>query len=140
SSGLATLMSFADDGAKTTQTPDQSFQATKNSADPRFAVAANYESEFAYSTPLGIQYLSKRTKTADLLDISNPFSFTELRDNTTINFSRNFSSIYTSANRTWTNTSAEGRVSQITLDEKEKPVQFQLGQLLPTSLTYDERG
>ena len=69
----------------------------------------------------------------------NPFSLVSQTDSQTIN-SRAYSSVFTSSNLTYVNTSPAGRVRTIVLDAQERPSTAQLTGMALNKFTYDSHG
>lgn len=48
--------------------------------------------------------------------------------------------VFDSANRTYTTTTGDGRLTQTIVDDKVRPIRIQVGNLVPTEIQYDSRG
>ncbi len=138
--GLQNSVTYSNSRASILTSPDASTFTNTIVGDPRFGLQSAFDSETKFTTLGGRQFSSLRQKTAALMDASNPLSVSQLTDLVTINGSRNFLNSFDAATKLWTNRSAEGRVVYSRIDDKEKLVQTQVGNLTPTLLNYDPRG
>ncbi len=120
----------------------QTSQST-NVQDPRFGWMA----PFAQTSSFGINnsninLTSQVTKTADLTDSNDPFSFTKLITKTVLqnDSSRTYTSEYLKSTRTLSSTSPLGKVSYTVLNEAGQVGIVQQGTLEPVRLNYDSFG
>lgn len=106
--------------------------------DPRFGMQTPILKSLTTKTG-GLTSVVSSTRTATLTDPSNPLGLTTLTDTITVN-GKISNTVYDAATRTSTNTSAAGRQSTSTLDEKGRVIQTQIPGILALNSTYDENG
>ncbi len=105
-------------------------------ADPRLGMLAPYVRSQTLKLPSGATSTVTRDRKAELAPDGKLLSLRHERraiDGSVI-------STYDAATRTWTTTSAEGRVSKAALDEEGRVVRVEAPGLLPLVTTYDARG
>ncbi|HMN69445.1 MAG TPA: hypothetical protein PKC28_12965, partial [Bdellovibrionales bacterium] len=86
---------------------------------------------------IGTPRISKQS--VSLSNPSDPFSIVELNIHRRVKDS-SFTSVYDGSNKKWVNTSAEGRVSSVTINNSESIVESQVGGYIPSQFTYDTSG
>jgi RHS repeat-associated protein len=123
-----------------TATPDGTTNGMILQSDPRLGLPATFASgaQIAVggaSTGLVSTILQSRTVTPN---IQSPFAFQET-DTKTVNGNVSTKN-YNGSTKTYTTTSAMGRVSTKTTDLQSRPLQAQLGTLTPMSFVYDSHG
>ena len=91
------------------------------------------------TTPGGKSLAATHQRTVTLAVASDLLSLSAQTDTSSVN-GRISTTTFDAATRTLTATSAEGRHTTVVVDERGRPVQARLGDLDPTSLTYDGRG
>jgi RHS repeat-associated protein len=136
----ATSTSTQQTGALSDNTtlPDGTSGTSTTGPDPRWGIQVPIPANT--STTLGS--LTMNTTFARAATLSTPtdlFGLTAQTDTETIN-GRAYTSVFSAANLTNTNTSPFGRKSTVTLDKQERMAGTQVGGLLPTQFTYDSRG
>ncbi|MGB5052364.1 MAG: RHS repeat-associated core domain-containing protein, partial [Caldilineaceae bacterium] len=116
-------------------------------ADPRWGMTAPYIAQEIVTTPGGLVRETTTTKSVTDLSRVNPMSFALLSTDTSEQeggWSSSRSSVtYESATRTYTNISAEGKESVVTVDDKGQIVRWQMGDagsVEPILYSYDSRG
>ncbi|MCL5994749.1 MAG: hypothetical protein M1546_01685, partial [Chloroflexi bacterium] len=119
--------------------PDGQRVAITLAPDPRWGMLAALDSTATVTTPNGLRASLATTRTATLTDTSNVFSLSTLVQNAVIN-SRAYTSTYTTANRTFTDTTPEKRGTIITIDAQGRPIVEQVSGLFAISNTYDSHG
>ena len=137
--GLQTLREFAADDTERTLTPDGTLERIVHTPDPRFGMAAPLEGEHSLTLPSGLTRTTLHTREATLALPGDPLSATTLSDAWTIN-GRRFESVYDTAARTRTETSAGGRITTTRLDARGRLLSEQLTGLAPVEYGYDARG
>jgi RHS repeat-associated protein len=90
-------------------------------------------------TPSHLLSTSSLQRAVTLSDPSDVLSLTALTDTRTVN-GRVYTSSYSAATQTFTDTTPAGRQTLRTIDAQGRPVQTQLGNLAATAMTYDGRG
>ncbi len=138
-SGLQTEYNQRVDGSRTTLLPDGSTTSVLLGPDPRWGMLAPLANSTAISTPNGLAATIEVAQTVVLTNAADPFSLTSLNETVTVN-GRTFSSNYTAANRTFVDTTPEGRQFTMTIDEQGRLVLDQLAGLLATNYGYDSHG
>jgi RHS repeat-associated protein len=136
--GTLTEMLTGTDGSEKTTRADGSVLNLLQGPDPRFSMQAPIASSLTTTTG-GLTSTVTTERTVALSDPNNLLSLTALNDTVTVN-GRTFTSAYDAATRTFTDTSAAGRVSNATIDVRGRPVQTQTAGLAATSYGYDARG
>ncbi len=105
------------------------------SDDPRFSSQVKYSSTVT-STEFGNRTVAL-SKSADMSDMSNPYSINSLTEVESSGDSE-VTSIYTATNKTKLTTSKLGKTSKTVIDEYERPVVMQTGDMVPFDLSYNE--
>ena len=127
------------DGTLISRSPDGTTQSITIGPDPRWGMLAPVTSQLTITTPDGLTYSAKETRTATLTDANNPFTLVTLTNTLTIN-GRLYTSIYTAATRTWVSRSPEGREVTTMIDEEGRIVFEQVKGLSPANYFYDDHG
>lgn len=127
------------DSTRAYRYPDGRRVAITLGPDPRWGMLATLASTATVTTPNGLRVSLATTRTATLTDTSNLFSLSTLVQNTAIN-SRAYTRTYTTANRTFTETTPEKRSTITTIDPQGRPILEQVSGLFPISNTYDSHG
>jgi len=127
------------DGTSTETAPDGTVTEITKSPDPRFGMFAPVTGSKTITTPSGLKYSDADTRTADLSDPADPFSFKTLTDSYNIN-GRIYTSTYDAASKTLTETTPMGRKSITTLNSQGKVVSSQVSGLYPVNFGYDSQG
>lgn len=127
------------DGSRATTTPDGTVTTILQGPDPRFGMQAPLASSVTVRTPGGLTYTATASRTASLSDPHNLLSLTSQVDTATVN-GRAYTSTYTAATRTFTDTTAAGRQRTTTVDAQGRVVREEIAGLLPVDYTYDTRG
>jgi len=121
----AAVTTRLDTSATTTMTrPDGTVTSTTRAADPRFGVQAPLVSG-SVRTPSGLTAMISQGATATLSIPNDPTSMTALTQTRTLN-GRTSRAAYDAASRIWSFTSAFGRASSATLDDKGRVSSVQL--------------
>ena len=107
--------------------------------DPRFQMLAPIAKETTFSTPAGLLFKKTITRTATLSNPIDILSLQLLKDIVNIN-GRSFIQEFDQSQKLWTLTSAVGRKSFTTVNEKGRPVKFQSANLEPIQMSYDSDG
>ena len=103
--------------------------------DPRFGEQAKRISEESV-TGFGTYY-AQNAQSVVLANPNNPFSITALTDVYTAGNSE-ITSIYNGSTRTKTTSSKLGRTSSVQIDEYERPIVVQSGDMIAQNYTYNE--
>jgi len=77
-------------------------QRTTLGSDPRWEMLAPVGTLVTLTTPGGLTFVTSVTRTAEVTNTNNPFSLVALAETTNVN-GRTYTSVYTSATRTWLN-------------------------------------
>lgn len=107
--------------------------------DPRFGMLAPFLDEFVVQTPSGLTATSTIDSRVTLTNADDVFSVSNLIETLTVN-GQAFSRSYSGAARTFTNSSAMGRRSTLTIDVAGRPVSAAADGLLPVTMSYDALG
>ncbi len=127
------------DGSSNETAPDGTITVITKAPDPRLGMLSPVTGSKTITTPSGLQYNITDTRTADLSDPADPFSFKTLTDSYNIN-GRTYISTYDAATKTMTETTPMGRKSTTTLNSQGKVVSSQVSGLLPLNYGYDSQG
>jgi RHS repeat-associated protein len=127
------------DGTQTATYPDGTVVSSTLGPDPRWGMRAPVVTTTTVTTPGGKVQTTTQQRTATLATPGDVLSLRTFSETTTVN-GRAFTSAYDAATRTLTGTSPAGRRYTARLDERGRLVEEQLGDLAPTSYTYDLRG
>jgi len=117
--------------------PDGTNDSKTLSADPRFGLQVPVLTSATLTKGNLIENVSG-SRTASFTS-GNPFSLTTQTDTTTLN-GRTYKSVFTTANRTYIDTTPVKRTTTTVLDSLERISSTQLGALLPVQFTYDSNG
>lgn len=108
--------------------------------DPRFGMQSPLTTALSVATPGGGPSLSMtKTRSAVLGTPGDPFSVQTLTDTTTI-AGRTTTSVFDAATMTTQTTSPAGRIANMTVDTRGRPVLRQMGGLNALNIGYDARG
>jgi len=102
-------------------------------------MAAEYVSESTTVTPGGLTSTRSMARSALLADPNDPSTLQSLTEMQTLN-GRVSVAAYDAATRTWTRTSAAGRVATTVLDSAGRVVRSEQSLVLPVQMAYDEHG
>lgn len=145
--GTAFVLLVQPDGSRIQMLADGSRITSTVAADPRWGMTAPYVNRQIIATPGGRVRETTVTKQVTGLSPLNPMSFATLRTEESLWngawAGRNASTTYDAASRTFAHESAEGKRTTVTVDEKGRVVQMQMGSsgtVLPILYSYDERG
>jgi RHS repeat-associated protein len=112
---------------------------SKQGPDPRFGMQAPVTEEMTITTPKGLSALVTTKKTATLLNANDPLSLRTLTTKITRN-GRVSTSVYKTAYKKVTSTSAEGRQTVSYFDEFGRAINSAVPGLASVYYAYDERG
>jgi RHS repeat-associated protein len=114
-------------------------EAVIQGPDPRFSMLLPIAARSAVQSPAGLHLETTQSRVTDLADPADPFSVTSNQDVFTVN-GRAFTQDYDAATKTFTSTSATGRIRTSTIDHLGRRTRGQIGNLFPVDLAYDARG
>lgn len=126
------------DGNTKTTFPDGTLTNIMEGPDPRFGMQAPIVQSFTMTTG-GLTSTMTLSRTASLTDSANPLSLSLLVDAVTVN-GRTSTTVYDGPTRTSTYTSAAGRQSTATIDDKGRLIEAQIPGLVGITVAYDEKG
>jgi RHS repeat-associated protein len=126
-------------GSQTATYPDGTVVSTVLGPDPRWGMRAPLAKSVTVRTPGGKVQTTTTQRAVTLATPGDVLSLRTFSETATVN-GRAFTSAYDATTRTLTQTSPTGRRSTAVLDDRGRLVQEQLGDLAPTSYTYDLRG
>ena len=138
-SGAQSVTLSKTDGTTQVTSPDGTVVTSVMKPDPRFGMVAAFPGSVQTRTPAGRTMTISRTIAAALANPSNPLSLQTLQE-TTVQNGRTVTSVFDTALRRLTITSAEGRQRVIAVDEKGRPTALTFAGLEAVALTYDSRG
>jgi len=102
-------------GRTVVHTPDGTVATQQLSDDPRFGSSASYASKVTIAVPQLAPFIVDRRQTIEGQSGASLFAFSRLVEKTTVNGGTSTSQ-FEPAIRTWTFTSAEGRINRVVLD------------------------
>jgi hypothetical protein len=137
--GLKTEQVKDPEGTITNRFPDGSMATFAYGPDPRWGMLSPIAQTSTLATAGRLALTITKTRTVTLTDSNNPLSLAAMTDTTRLN-GRAYTSTYSAATRTITNTTPEGRQSSVTLDVRGRPIRFQVAGLLPTLVSSDNYG
>lgn len=129
--GASGLRAFTD--------PDGTVTKTEIGGDPRWKLQAPLTTSTTITTPGALVSARSFARAVTLSTPSDPFSLTTQIDTTTIN-GLAFTSAFTSANRTFVNTSPLNRQTTRVIDTQGRVTGLQVASFNPLAATYDPRG
>jgi RHS repeat-associated protein len=138
-SGAHSEIVIGNDGSLRITARDGTIENVVFGPDPRWRMQAPFVKSYTTTTPAGLTRTISETRSAVLADSNNPLSMQSLTSTVTVN-GRVFTSLYDSATRTFTETSAGGRTHSTVVDAKGRVTAEQSSGLLPTGYSYDNRG
>jgi RHS repeat-associated protein len=137
--GTQTVALLAADGAQSLTEADGSKLSIQLGPDPRWGMRAALASQVTLTTPAG--KTSTTTTQRDVtLGPSNTVLDVKSMTQTMILNGRPFTTVFDGAAHTLTSTSPGGRRQILTVDNHDRPLQMQIGDLAPRALSYDARG
>jgi RHS repeat-associated protein len=137
--GLQVEEIIGTNGKRTLTYPDGTVITLTPGADPRFGMQSPLEASLTIRTPTGLTYSRAQTRAVTLSNPNDPLSLVTETDTFNLN-GRTYTSLYTAASRTFTNTTPAGRQTLITTDIMSRITQRQFANLNPATYTYDARG
>jgi RHS repeat-associated protein len=137
--GLQERLLRGTDDTWVTTYPDGSEQSITLGSDPRFLMQAPVRKDAAFTTPGGLIYHLAEERTATPTNPQDPLAVTSLTEQTTIN-GRVYASTFDAATRRITQTTPMGRQVVTKVDTQGRPLEVQVGGLLPITYAYDTRG
>ena len=136
--GTQTRTLNSTNGTHTTTAADGTVTIVTDGPDPRFSMLAPITSNATVTTG-GLTSTLTSARSTTLSNPANLLSLTGLTDTVTLN-GRTSTSVYDTATKTVTNTSAAGRKATATIDSIGRVVRAQVTGILDSNLSYDTRG
>ena len=124
--------------SKSSTLPDGTSDSDTLGPDPRWGLQAPVPLSGTI-TKGSLTMTTTGTRKATLGVASNPFSLTTETDTLSIN-GRTYSSVFTTSNKTYVDTTPVKRKTTTILDSLERVSSAQLGALLPAQFAYDSKG
>jgi RHS repeat-associated protein len=138
--GAQNVTVLAVDGSQTVTMADGSAVSRVLGPDPRWGMRAPLVAHQTLTTPAGKTLTSAVQRSITLVDPANPLVLASLTDAITTSGGQVFISAYDAAAHSISSSLPTGRRSSVLLDGRGRPVQAQLGDLEPTTFTYDDHG
>lgn len=126
-------------GMEDTVAPDGTTATMQEGPDPRFGMQAPVTTSGKITTPGNLILNATGSRTITPANPSDPFNFTSLTDTAAIN-NRTYTSTYTKATRTFSNTTPQNRTSTTTIDTQGRLTQATIPGLATTAAQYDTHG
>jgi RHS repeat-associated protein len=140
-SGLHTLVDVGVDGGQHVVTPDGTEEITIVGPDPRWGMLVPVPQVVIRTLPGGLRQTIQTQRAVTLADPNQPLSLQTWTQTAESDDGRTSSVEYVhGAAPTLTATSAAGRLTVLTLNDRGRPVRLQPDGLAPTSYSYDQRG
>ncbi|MGH8656615.1 MAG: hypothetical protein ACREYE_32480 [Gammaproteobacteria bacterium] len=130
---------FKTNGEETTTAPDGTVITILEGPDPRFGILSPVPALVTTKLPSGLTATTTTERTATLTDPYDPLSLSRLSDTLTFN-GKAYKRAYDAATKTWTGTSAAGRLSTTLIDPQGRPLMRHTAGLEPVRYRYDARG
>jgi len=137
--GLATVQVNGANGIDTVTYADGTTTSETLGPDPRWGVFAPIAKTASVQTPGGKILTTLTARTATLTIPSDPLSLSTQSETITVN-GHPYTSVYSAATKTHTDTTPVGRLRTETIDAQGRPVQTQLAGFEAVNRTYDSRG
>jgi len=137
--GTQRTLLIGTNGGRTTTLPAGSVYDLLQGPDPRWRMQVPLVQSLTITTPGGLAFSLATTRTAELVDPTDPMSLAMLTHTMRIN-GRTYTGLYDAASRTFTTTTPTGRESASTLDSQGRVTQIQIAGLYPTHYGYDAHG
>ena len=129
-----------DAGTVTVTAANGTISTATQGPDPRFGMQSPLTTSLGVASPGGGPSMSMtKTRSAVLGTPGDPFSVQTLTDTTTI-AGRTTTSVFDATTMTTQTTSAAGRIANMTVDTRGRPVLRQMGGLNALNIGYDSRG
>jgi RHS repeat-associated protein len=127
------------DGQEAIAVRDGTSIARTLTGDPRWKMQAPFFKEQTVKTVGGLTGTIAIRRKVELSDPRNPLSLSAQTDTITVN-GRNYSSSYTTANKTFTSDTPEGRRVTSAINDQGRVVATQFANLAPSTYAYDVSG
>jgi RHS repeat-associated protein len=137
--GTTTLELMGTNGVTTTTERDGTVVTATQGPDPRFGMLAPLDKSVSISLPSGLASSATTTRSVSLADPQNLLSLTQETTTVTLN-GRSFSTVYTAADRQYTDTTPENRTSTRSVDPQGRPTLIQSPGVAALNYQYDARG
>jgi RHS repeat-associated protein len=137
--GSLTRRIYTDAGTTVITQSDGTDIVTKEGPDPRFKMDAPVAAERQIRLPAGQHFQQTTTRSVALAKPDDALSLLSLTDTVTTN-GRIAQTAYDAAARRWTFTSAESRVSTVSVDDQSRPLSQTIAGLAPVATGYDRNG
>ena len=126
-------------GLNTLTAPDGTTINTQIGGDPRWKLQAPLSTNTTIATPGALNYAATFARAVTLATPGDPLSLATQTDTLTIN-GRTSTSAFTASNRTFTDSTPQGRQTTRVIDAQGRLTNVQLATLNPLTATYDARG
>jgi RHS repeat-associated protein len=126
-------------GLNTLTAPDGTITNEQIGGDPRWKLQAPLTTNTTIATPGALNYAATFARAVTLATPGDPLSLATQTDTLTIN-GRTSTSAFTASNRTFTDSTPQGRQTTRVIDAQGRLTSVQLATLNPLAATYDTRG
>jgi RHS repeat-associated protein len=139
-SGARTVLDVGTDDSRTIIYPDGAREVQMLGPDPRFGTQAPIVTSDTLTTPAGLVNTVLATRTVVLANPDDPLTLQSMTDTTSTN-GRTTITVYDAPTHTITSTSAAGRQSSETLDDRGWPIrEVPAPAVAPLTISYDDHG
>jgi RHS repeat-associated protein len=107
--------------------------------DARYGTMSPTAATRRVTTPSGLSWQGAETTAVSWANGSEAYGLESLTKTSNVN-GRQWKSVYTAADRTWTWTTPMGRTGRVVLDEKERPVRSEAPGVEAAAFSYDATG
>jgi RHS repeat-associated protein len=136
----STLTTRIDDkGVRLRTTADGAITEMRSAPDPRLGMDAAFSDRITIRTPGGVSFSVTNERATIPATAPDLLSHRQLSQTLTVNGSI-YEGIYTASDRTWRETTPEGRPRAVVFDANARPLRFELAGLLPIHYRYDGLG
>lgn len=130
---------IAQNGTQASRDRDGTTMALTLGPDPRWGMRAPIPASLTIATPNGLTWTITATRSLTLASAGDLLRLATQTDTITTN-GRSYTTTYSGATGTLTQTTPTGLQESVTLDSQGRPAQAQFGSLVPTTYSYDARG
>ena len=137
--GLYAVSETLSNGTTFTQLPDGTTTTVRRVPDPRFGMLGAYDGFVSTRMPSGLTSVRTAARQSTTTNPNDLLSLQSLTETDSVN-GRLSVSAFDATSRTWTRTSAAGRVTTTVLDAAGRTVRSEIPLVLPVGMSYDSHG
>lgn len=137
--GLVTMSIRRANGTETSRVPNGTRDTRTLAPDPRFALQVLRSGKHEFTTPGDRSLTLESSLSTTLSDPNDPLSLAKSTELITVNH-QVFTRLFDAASLTFTNVTAMGRQSTLTIDQQERPVAAAVRGVPPIRFSYEQHG